>query len=95
MKEAADFLVNALDKFSKAGITVYEGGTNSPSFEATKPSSSPLPRIDLPKFSEEFFKWESFHNTFRALIGSNDTITLKFHYLKSLAVLPRNLSIIC
>jgi len=60
MKEAADFLVNAflsMGKFSKAGITVYEGGTNSPSFEATKPSSSPLPRIDLPKFPGEFFKW--------------------------------------
>jgi len=59
--------------------------TDFSSFEATKLLSSQLPRIDLPKFSGEFSEWESFHNAFEALIGSNDEITntLKLYYLKS------------
>jgi len=44
-----------------------------------------LPHIDLSKFSGEFSEWESFRDTFGALIGSNDEITntLKLYYLKS------------
>jgi len=97
--EAADFLVTKLAKFKNAGISVHKDSTDSFSFEVTKLLSSQLPRINLPKFSDEFFEWENFRNTFEALIGSNDEITdmLKIYHLKSCvsdaaAMLINNLS---
>jgi len=83
--EALDFLIDELGKFKNAGIPVHEDSPDSSSFEATKLLSSRLPRINLPKFSGEFSEWESFRNTFEALIGFNNKIThtLKLYYLKS------------
>jgi len=84
-ESAADFLVTELSKFNKVGTPVHEDDTDSSFCETMKPLLSQLPRIDLPKFSGEFSKWENFRNMFGALVGSNDKITntLKFHYLKS------------
>jgi len=82
--EAADFLVTMLGKFNKVDTPMREDGTDFSSFEATKLLSSQLSHINLPKFSGEFSKWESFRNSFEALIGSNNKITnmLKLYYLK-------------
>jgi len=84
-EEAVDFLINALSKFDKASIPRYEDDTNSSFLEATKPSSSQLSRIGLPKFSGVMSEWEGFLNTFKSMIDSNPglTNTLKFHYLQS------------
>jgi len=83
--ETSDFLLHALSKFSKAGISVDEDDTSSLFLDATKPSLSQLRRIDLSKFSGVISEWEGFRNTFREMVDSNKGITntLKFHYLKS------------
>jgi len=80
----SDFLIDELGKFKNAGIPVHEDSTDSSSFEATKLLSSQLPRINFSKFSGESFEWESFRDTFEALIGSNNKITnmLKFLLLE-------------
>jgi len=51
----------------------------------TKPASSQLPPIDLPKFSGVMSEWEGFRHTFSDMVDSNKGITntMKFHYLKS------------
>jgi len=50
-EEVVDFLINALSKFDKASIPRHEDDTNSSFLETTKPSSSQLSRIGVPKFS--------------------------------------------
>jgi len=84
-EEAADFLVTVLSKLKKVGTLMQKDRMDSSSFAVMKSLSSRLPRIDLPKFSGVYSEWESFCNTFGALVGSDVNITnmLKFHYLKS------------
>jgi len=53
--------------------------------ETQGPSSFALPRITIPKFHGECTKWESFHDSFKALVGENASLTAgqKLYYLKS------------
>jgi len=69
--EASDFLFHALSKFNKAGTSVHEDDTSSLFLDATKPSVSQLPRLDLTKFSGVVSEWEGFRNTFREMVDSN------------------------
>jgi len=71
----ADFLVTELSKFNKTNTSVHEDATGSLFLDATKPSLSQLPRIDLSKFSGVIFEWESFRNTFSDMVDSNKGIT--------------------
>jgi len=74
-EEAADFLVTDLNKFNKTSTSVHEDATNSLFLDATKPSLSQLPCIDLPKFSGVISEWEGFRNTFSDMVDSNKRIT--------------------
>lgn len=48
-------------------------------------ASVQLPRIDIPKFSGEFTKWENFRDVFESLVASRTDLSnvQKLHYLKA------------
>ncbi|XP_029179167.1 uncharacterized protein LOC114946687 [Nylanderia fulva] len=85
-EDSQDFLASLLDKqelrtpsdADQSSISVHHpSGHGSSAFA--------LPRITIPIFKGEMTKWESFRDTFQALVGANETLSdaQKLHYLKS------------
>ncbi|XP_070517900.1 uncharacterized protein [Cardiocondyla obscurior] len=44
-----------------------------------------LPKVDIPKFSGKYEEWCAFHNTFRSMVHSNESLAdiHKLHYLRA------------
>lgn len=55
-----------------------------PTMSTSVPTPTPLPRMDLPKFSGDYLEWESFRDMFDTLIHQNTSLSnvQKLHYLK-------------
>lgn len=57
---------------------------SAPNLQATTFRKT-LPRIEIPKFSGDYYAWRSFHDLFLSMIGTNPGLTNveKMHYLKT------------
>ncbi|XP_029158389.1 uncharacterized protein LOC114940561 [Nylanderia fulva] len=83
-EDSQDFLAGLLNKQKLR----TPSDTNQSSISVHHPSGHgssafTLPRITIPVFKGKMTKWESFRDTFQALVGANKTLSnaQKLHYL--------------
>lgn len=83
--EAADYLNDAIGKFTKVETAPSDKGNESSFRDSLSATALQLPRITLPKFSGNFSEWENFRGIFESLVATNDSLsnTQKLHYLKA------------
>lgn len=83
--EAADYLNDAIGKFTKVETAPSDKGNESSFRDSLSATALQLPRITLPKFSGNFSEWKNFHGIFESLVATNDSLsnTQKLHYLKA------------
>lgn len=82
-EEVMDFLTEILEKMQPTAVL---SNTNEASIShEVKSTVVQLPRIDIPKFSGEITKWETFRDVFDSLVSSRSDLTnvQKLHYLKA------------
>jgi len=85
-EESLDYLANLIDQLKPRTPPVADQestSVNHPPGHGT--SAFTLPRITIPAFKGEMTKWESFRDSFQALVGTNDALTdaQKLHYLRA------------
>ncbi|XP_070171514.1 uncharacterized protein [Polyergus mexicanus] len=83
--EAADYLADVIDKFSRCDPNAASSVSDISSRKLSGAVSLQLPRIPLPKFSGNFAEWENFRGIFESLVASKESLsnTQKLHYLKA------------
>lgn len=84
-EDAFDQLTDLLDQQEKQQRTTPRLSNSTMIGEASGTSTFALPRITIPKFSGEPTRWETFRDSFKALVGENVSLTpgQKMYYLKS------------
>lgn len=87
-EEASDVLLELLasqEKVTPSGSTPKVANSTMSEEGAGNFSTFALPRVTIPKFNGTTAKWEGFRDSFKALVGENDSITpaQKLYYLKS------------
>lgn len=83
--EAADYLYDAIGRFTQVNPTASLITNESLIRELTGSLAISLPRISLPTFSGNWTEWENFRGIFESLVANNDSLTStqKLHYLKA------------
>ncbi|CAL1672237.1 unnamed protein product [Lasius platythorax] len=83
VEEIMDILSENLERLQPSIVQPNLDVSNS--FDETRIAAVHLPRIDIPKFSEEITKWENFRDIFESLVASRaDLLNVqKLHYLKA------------
>ncbi|XP_043271176.1 uncharacterized protein [Venturia canescens] len=84
-EEALDQLTDLLNQQEKPERPTPKISNSTMIGEVQGPSNFALLRITIPKFNGEPTKWESFRDSFKALVGENASLTSgqKLYYLKS------------
>lgn len=82
--EVNDYITAELQQRTPPTNTNTPAVGNGTSQDEKKNSVTPLPRIDMPKFSGSYTDWVSFRDLFQSLIMNYDSLpnVHKLHYLK-------------
>ena len=82
-----DGVVSVIDKITKSLLSKEQNEEGEAVSVSSQSQSMKLPKLDLPKFSGDVLKWQSFWECFQASVDSSDMPDVsKFTYLRSLLV---------